>query len=273
MTFSTRSIDWNALSRNKSVLFVLSLLLFVATWGIVSHVFNLADQISSPDAVGAALYFLLLSGDWIPHVTATLRRIFLAFFATVFLGIIFGVLTAVSDFWEEALRPYIVIGLMLPAIFATVFAAMAFGISDLSPITATILIVTPFIAESVQSGVSNIDRDLIEMAGSFGIGRRRFYRRILIPSILPEIFSGVRFAFSVAWKITVLTEVVMSEVGIGFMLNYHLRFLNLVGVLKYVALFVIIMMMFEYILFRPVESYVFDWREDVSSMATGSAVQ
>ena len=54
------------------------------------------------------------------------------------------------------------------------------------------------------------------MAKAFGIGVVRRNREIVIPHLAPYIFTGVRFGFSIAWKVTVLTEVFSSSSGIGF---------------------------------------------------------
>jgi NitT/TauT family transport system permease protein len=96
------------------------------------------------------------------------------------------------------------------------------------------------------------------------------YRRVLFQSILPEVFSAIRFTFSVAWKVTILAEVVISNVGIGFLIRENLNRFSMVGVLQYVVLFVVVMMLIEYGIFRKTEEYLFDWRQDVkSSMGNG----
>lgn len=250
---------------NRAVIFAEAVVLFLLIWQGSARFFELTDVISSPVIVGTGLYELLLSGEWVPHFVASMLRIIYAFTATFIVGFVVGILVAVSDFWEEALRPYILIGLAIPGLFATIFSAMAFGISDLTPVVATILLTFPFVADMVRGGVEDVDSDLLTMAGAFNVTRPRVYRRILFPSILPEVFSGIRFSFSVAWKITVLVEVIISEVGIGFRLAWFMARFDIDGVLIWVSLFLITMVFIEYGVFRQVERYVFAYREDVKS--------
>lgn len=255
---------------NRRIVFLEAVVLFLVVWEAGSRLFDAAVFVSSPMIVGAALYDLMLTGEWIPHFVASMKRILYGFGASVVFGIAFGVLLGVSDFWREALRLYVLVGMAVPGLLVVIFSAMWFGISDYTPMVATAVVTTPFIADVIQGGVEDIDQDLLTMSGAFGVTKWRMYRWVLFPSILPQIFSSVRFAFSVAWKVVVLAEVVIANVGIGFVIRDEMNQLSMTGVVSYLVLFVVVMLLIEYGLFRQVERVVFDWREDVkSTMAAG----
>ena len=247
-----------------------SIVILLLVWELSARLFGITDLIASPLLVGAAMYELVLRGEWVMHFVASMRRILLGFFAALIVGIIGGVILGVSDFWGKVLRYYVLVGMAVPGLFVVIFAAMAFGISETTPTLATAIITAPFVVDMIQSGVENVDSDLLNMSSAFGVSRNRVYRRVLFQSILPEVFSAIRFTFSVAWKVTILAEVVISNVGIGFLIRENLNRFSMVGVLQYVVLFVFVMMIIEYGVFRKTEEYLFDWREDVkSSMGTG----
>ena len=44
-------------------------------------------------------------------------------------------------------------------------------------------------------------------------------RHVLIPSIAPFVFAGVRLSFALAWKVEQLTEVFGASSGIGFLIR------------------------------------------------------
>jgi bicarbonate transport system permease protein len=49
------------------------------------------------------------------------------------------------------------------------------------------------------------------------MSNRRFFTKILIPSALPYIFTGLRISIGLAWLAIIAAEIVMSGiVGIGF---------------------------------------------------------
>ncbi|MFA1610941.1 ABC transporter permease [Halobellus rubicundus] len=259
-----------ALVGDRRVVFVESILALLLVWELSARLFGITDLIASPILVGVAMYELLLSGEWVTHFVASMQRILYGFVAALVVGVIGGIVLGVSSFWGKVLRYYVLVGMAVPGLFVVIFTAMAFGISDTTPTLATAIITAPFVVDMIQSGVENVDSDLLDMSSAFGVSRTRVYRRVLFSSILPEVFSSIRFTFSVAWKVTILAEVVISNVGIGFLIRDSLGRFSMIGVLQYVVLFVVVMMVIEYGVFRKTEEYLFAWREDVkSSMGTG----
>jgi len=255
---------------NRRVVFVESILLLVLVWELGARVFGITDLIASPLLVGASMYEMLQTGEWVMHFIASMKRIVYGFVAALVVGVIGGIALGVSNFWGRVLRYYVLVGMAVPGLFVVIFTAMAFGISDTTPMLATAIITAPFVVDMIQSGVEDVDSDLLNMSSAFGVSRMRVYRRVLFSSILPEVFSSIRFTFSVAWKVTILAEVVISNIGIGFLIRDNMSRFSMVGVLQYVVLFVIVMMLIEYGVFSKAEQYLFHWREDVkSSMGTG----
>lgn len=240
-----------------------SVALLLGVWWLLAVGFGLTDSISSPVLVAEFSYELLVSLDWVPHIRATLRRTLYGFMVTLVVGTGLGILMGISDFWEKALQDYIIIGLSLPSLFAAVFAAMWFGISDVTPMVAGSVIAFPFLTQNVYESINDIDAELLEMARSFSVSRRRVLRRVVVQSILPAWFGGARYAFSICWKITTLAELFAAEVGYGFMIEYQMRTLSLTGVLSWGFLFLPIFVGIEYGVFRQIEKRVFDWRQEV----------
>lgn len=250
------------LTTNNKVVFVEALVLLAAAWWAISRVFGLADTIATPQIVLSATLELFASGEWVADTTATLRRVLYAFVLTVVVGTSVGVAMGLSDFWEDALTDYVTISLALPSLFAAIFAAMWFGVSDVTPTVAGALIAFPYIAQNVYEATENVDHDLYEMSGSFGVSRRRVIRRVVFASILPEWFAGVRYAFAISWKITTLAELVAAQDGIGYVIGLLMQRLALVDILAWTILFTVIMLIVEYGVFQQIEKRVFDWRQE-----------
>lgn len=249
------------LAHDDRVIFTESVVLFIVLWGVVSHVFGLTDLISSPLLLAESTYDLLASQVWVEHVIATLRRTLLGFGVTMVVGTALGLLMGWSDFWGDALKDYVIIGLALPSLFAVVFAAMWFGISDVTPMVAAAVISFPFVTQGIYQGVKDLDRDLIEMSSAFNVSRQRVVRRVVVESIMPEWFAGARYAFAISWKITTLAEFLVGTRGIGFVIRSELEQLSITGVLTWTFLFVLIIVIAEYGIFQQVEKRVFDWRQ------------
>lgn len=66
-------------------------------------------------------------------------------------------------------------------------------------------------------GVQQIPQDYNNVAQVLQISKQKYFFKILIPSALPYIFTGLRIAIGLAWLAIIAAEIVMSGVpGIGF---------------------------------------------------------
>ncbi|MGM0590433.1 MAG: ABC transporter permease [Halobacteriota archaeon] len=255
----------DVLVENRRVAFVESLIAILLAWQIVYTLWpDFAGAFTSPIAVADATIALLVSMQWVQHLGATLRHVFYGFSATVILGTIFGVGLGWYEFWERAFQDYLTVFLAMPSLFAAIFAAMWFGIGDTAPMVASVVIAFPFLAENVYEGTKDIDNDLLELGLSFDISRNRMIKRVIIPSILPSWFAGIRYALALAWKISNLAEFIAAREGVGFMIRFEMRMLDLTETLAWVVFFVGFLLFMEYAVFAQLEKRLFSWRQEVS---------
>ncbi len=64
-------------------------------------------------------------------------------------------------------------------------------------------------------GIANANKDLTEMAQSFGAGRRTLFWQVMVPDALPSILSGLRIGASISTVGTVIAELTMAQSGLG----------------------------------------------------------
>jgi ABC-type nitrate/sulfonate/bicarbonate transport system permease component len=256
---------------DNRVIFIESIIAVLVVWALVAHGLDMTETIASPLIIAESTYALLMSGDWIVHFTATIRRVIYGFILTTSIGTALGIAMGMSDFWEYALQDYITIGLAMPSLFAAIFAAMWFGISDITPMVAGTVIAFPFLAQNVYEGVHDIDNRLLMMSSSFDVSRKRVIKRVVFQGVLPEWFAGARYSFAICWKITTLAELVAASNGIGYMIELNLNALSLSGVLTWTALFTITILIVEYGVLQQIEKRLFDWRQESGMSMMGAA--
>lgn len=249
---------------DSRLVFLESITALVVVWYGLAHGLGLVQTISSPERVVKLFVTLISTGAWVTPMVASTQRVLMGFVGAVLLGTVVGTVLGLSDFWETALQDYLRMGLAIPSLLVVVFAAMWFGTSNLTPAVAATIVATPFVTENVYAGVNDIDTDLVEMSKAFGVSRPRTIKRIVFNSILPEWFAGLRYAFAMSWKITTLAELVIGTAGIGYRIAQAMSLLSLTGVLTWTLFIALIIMIVEYGIFNPIESYVFDWRQDTN---------
>jgi sulfate/thiosulfate transport system permease protein len=93
--------------------------------------------------------------------------------------------------------PTIVAGLTLLALYgARSPVGVDVSLRRTGVLVALLFVTLPFVVRTVQPVLFELDRELEEAAASLGAGRIAVFRRIILPSILPAILSGVALAFA-----------------------------------------------------------------------------
>jgi sulfonate transport system permease protein len=74
----------------------------------------------------------------------------------------------------------------------------------------------------------------------FGLDRRGVIRHVILPSTLPSVLVGLRYALGTAWLSLVVAEQINATAGIGYLINDARDFLRtdiiVVGLLVYALL-------------------------------------
>jgi NitT/TauT family transport system permease protein len=73
-----------------------------------------------------------------------------------------------------------------------------------------------------------------------GATRFELISKVLVPAALPWIFTGMRIAVRYAFTNTLLAQLIASNSGIGFMIEYHSGVFDATG--TYAAILVLVIM-------------------------------
>ncbi len=96
-----------------------------------------------------------------------------------------------------------------------------FGLSEMAIISILIYEVALTVTVMTWTGVKSIDLSLIRAGRVFGARGAGMLWRVLIPAALPSIIGGYRLAFSRAWRILIIAEMLVSvTAGLGYRLYY-----------------------------------------------------
>jgi NitT/TauT family transport system permease protein len=194
-------------------------LLFLAAWQAASLI---APSYLLPGPVPTAqrLWAFVTSARDLGHLGASLYHVA----AAIAISFVIGSLLALIPYYLPVLRFAIErrIGPFLNAFSAigwTLLSIMWFGVSPLTVIFAISAVLVPFALVNMAAGLANLDREIMEMAGSFTRRRWRMFVLVITPSLYPFIFATLRIMFGVAWKVTLTAELFGGNSGLGYMIN------------------------------------------------------
>lgn len=264
MTQSTASVEAKAPRsvstrwRRTGVL-VLGWVAFLLLWeGVSRFVFD-EFILPGPLKVGAAMWDIVVQGEFIDDFAASISKTFMGFGLGAVIAVPVGYAMGRSRYWKAFFQDGVVGAGSIPGITYAVFALVIFGTGFLGPVLAVALISMPFIALSVAEGVEGVDPDLIRMAQAFKRDAGDINRHVVLPSILPFVFAGVRLSFAIAWKVEALTEVFGSSNGVGFQIRFAFQGFSITNVMAWTLLFILFMLLIERGL-AVFEAHVFRWR-------------
>jgi NitT/TauT family transport system permease protein len=163
--------------------------------------------------------------------------------------------------WGNFLQGPVVVAGSIPGLTYAVMAFVIFGISFWGPVFAVGLISMPYVAINVAEGVRGVDRGLINMSKAYHRSEQQIFTHVVVPSVMPFVFAGVRLSFSLAWKVGTLTEVFGSSQGIGFQIRRNYQLFNMPAVIAWVLLFCAFMLLFERLVLVRLERRLFRWRQ------------
>jgi bicarbonate transport system permease protein len=151
------------------------------------------------------------------QVFASLQRVAVGYFFAAVLGIGLGIMVGLNERLSKGLNPIFNILRTVPPL-AWVPIALA-ALQQNQPAALFVIFITAIwpILLNTAVGVRQIPQDYNNVAQVLQLPRKEYFFKILFPSALPYIFTGLRIAIGLAWLAIIAAEIVMSGiVGIGF---------------------------------------------------------
>jgi len=236
----------------------------LGVWQYASGRWMREELLPSPTKVLSTFREIWAEGDMPSAFQATLSRIAVGFALSFVVGLAVGIL--MQNRWLEGFfKDAVLIGITTPGLIWALITAIIFGNRMAGPLIAVVLTTFALITVNVHEGIKALPKDLIDMSKAFRVGVVKRNRQIVIPHLAPYIFTGVRFGFSIAWKIVVLTEVFASSTGIGFEMRVAQQLFQLDVFLTWILAFYVLALFLEKVVLEQIERHFFRWRRGLTA--------
>ena len=133
----------------------------------------------------------------------------------ILFGVPLGLLLASVRPVRIVLEPYVSFLRSLPPLAYFSLLIIWFGIDDSSKVWLLFLTAFPPITLATMAGVERVRPEFLEAARALGASRVQLVRFTVLPSILPDILTGIRLALGFAWTTIVAAETANGIPGIG----------------------------------------------------------
>jgi NitT/TauT family transport system permease protein len=167
----------------------------------------------------AALGELIGNGQLLEHLEASLSRSAAGFAIAVAVAVPLGLLIAWYKPLAAYLNPLLELARNTAALALLPVFTLLLGIGETSKISLVVYAcVWPVLLNTI-AGVRTVDPLLVKAARSLGLSSPRLFRKVILPSAVPTIFTGIRMAGSYAILVLIAAEMVGAKAGLGYLIN------------------------------------------------------
>ncbi len=198
-------------------------------------------------------------------VGVTLLRIVEGLVICMIIGTVLGLAMGLERNVEAFFDSWVMVLLTFPAVCWAFLSVLWFGLSDIGPILTVVLIVFPFVTMNIWEGTKAVEKELVDMATVYKANRSLMIRKVLIPQLMPFVFSALRIALSLSWKIVLVGEAFGVGSGVGQKLIYWFEDTRVDMMLAWGVSFMIFMVLIDLVVFRLWEKRTFAWRHQIAN--------
>lgn len=171
------------------------------------------------------------------NILFSLKRVAMGFGLAAVVGIPMGFLIGRSKIASAMLNPLISLLRPVSPLAWLPIGLLVFKSADPAAIwTIFICSIWPMIINTAV-GVQRVPEDYLNVAKVLNLSEWKIVTKILFPSVLPYMLTGVRLSVGTAWLVIVAAEMLTGGVGIGFWVWDEWNNLNVHHIL--IAIFVI----------------------------------
>ena len=257
-------VDWRGLALTVLPP-VLGFALLVGIWSLVSV--GTGASIPGPAAVAKQAYLLFSDPfyrngpndqgvGW--NVLFSLERVALGFGLAALVGIPMGFLIGRFDFLSRMFNPLIsLLRPVSPLAWLPIGLLVFKGANPAAIWTIFICSIWPMVINTAV-GVQRVPQDYMNVARVLNLSEWKIVTKILFPSVLPYMLTGVRLAVGTAWLVIVAAEMLTGGVGIGFWVWDEWNNLNVTNIIIAIFVIGIVGLVLEYALIKIATAFTFE---------------
>jgi len=237
---------------------LVSLLVFALAWEVLSY---LAPALGIPPfAIPSLLRIAKAITTITPlDIAVTLARVISALIVSFVLGIVLAMAMYRSDALEKYLHPMIRILMAVPVVSWILFAVLWFPGVEFRIGFVLVVVCGPVFLVDTLDAMRSVPRELRQMMQSFRPTTLQYFVKLMLPAIVPTIFTSWKVNISLAIRVVTIAELVGAVTGIGHQLSVAQELFSVADVFAWTIVLVALLFLLEAIVSR-FETRLLRWR-------------
>jgi NitT/TauT family transport system permease protein len=195
----------------------LLLAVMLAAWTAL-HLVAGDVALPSPVATFRRAWTLLVANMFWGHVGATMWAYAIALVIAIGGGLLLGLVLGSNRLMGEVFEPALMAFYTVPKVAFFPIILLLFGIGLSAQVTFGVIHGIVPVAIFTMNAVRNVKPVFMKTARIMRLSPAQVWWKIVLPSSLPEIFTGIRIGVALTFIGTILSEMFGSHSGVGFLL-------------------------------------------------------
>ena len=212
----------NSARQNKilPVIAIVFPVLVILIWQYAStHGLVKASLVPAPLTIAKTFLSYIESGKLWKNLSVIFGRVACGYVIGAMCGVAVGFLMGLFKPVSAALNGIVSVLRPIPTIALVPIVILLAGIGFSSKVA--IIAFGSFwpVLLNTMHGIQTVDNKLLEVAYTYRIRTSKTILRIIVPSSIPAILTGLRLGMSNAWMSVVAAEMIASSTGIGYLIT------------------------------------------------------
>jgi NitT/TauT family transport system permease protein len=192
-------------------------------------------------------------------IVTTMRRLLIGYVVGIVFGLPLGLLTARWNLFRDTIGT-MALGLQtLPSVCWVPLALLWFGQTEAAMLFVVVMGTLWSVVIATDTGVRNVPPIYRRAALTMGSKHLHIWFKVILPSALPFIISGMKQGWAFAWRSLMAAEIfvtILTGFGLGQLLHYGRELNAMEQVIAIMLVIVVIGLLADKILFSPVERFL-----------------
>lgn len=192
----------------------------ILLWEVSPELFGINPfWLSRPSLVLETAIELNAAGELWHHVGATMLETTLGLAAGCVIGIAIGIALGSVRVLRDVFEPFLLVANAFPKIAMAPLFLIWFGIGLAMKVAVAFSLVVIVMALSTYSGFRVVRQELVDNARLMGASGTQIFTKIVLPSIAPWLFAGLKVSITFALIGAILGEFIAAQAGLGFLID------------------------------------------------------
>lgn len=153
------------------------------------------------------------------HLLISMRRVLIGYGLAIVAGVLLGIAMGRFEKIDAIFHPLFDIVRPIPGVAWIPMAIVWFGIGETAKLYIIFMSAFVNIVVNTFAGARRVDENLLNCARMLGANERQAFFKVVIPSCVPYIFSGLQVGLSTSWMGILAAEMVAAREGVGWIIT------------------------------------------------------